>query len=296
MERREYEVMFRLEEDYWWYLGLRNLVFRYLNRVADQNKSAMILDAGCGTGKLLEMCKGHGEIDNSYREIGKGHCEPDKSHRKIGKSHREIGKSHRETSNSCRAYGLEFSADAFTFLKMRGLRNVVRSSICRIPFRDQAFHGVVSLDVLYHAGVENDEEALVEIHRVLKPGGMLILNLPAFEFLRSEHDLAVHTNRRYQTGELRQKLEKAGFSVQVITYRNTFLFPIAAAVRLIKKAIPKEGQGHTIKSDLSPLPSWANKLLYSVLFFENVLMFRGVTFPFGLSVFCVAKKSGQSVF
>jgi SAM-dependent methyltransferase len=283
MERHEYEVMFRLEEDYWWYLGLRDLVFRYLNRFAGQNKSSIVLDAGSGTGKFLEMCKDTREACKDTRELVK--CD-----REQGKDTREQGNEYRETGKGYHAYGLEFAEDAFPFLKMRGLKNVVRSSICCIPFRDQAFHGVVSLDVLYHAGVENDEDALLEIHRVLKSDGLLILNLPAFEFLRSEHDLAVHTNRRYQTGELQQKLEKAGFLVQVITYRNTFLFPIAAVVRLIKRATPKKGHGHTIKSDLSPLPPWANKLLYRVLLFENALIFCGVSFPFGLSVFCIAKK------
>ena len=247
MEWHEYEVMFRLEEDYWWYLGLRDIVFRYLNPFIGGNTSAMVLDAGSGTGKMLEMCKG------------------------------------------CRAYGLEFSEHAFPFLKMRGLGNLVRSSVCRIPFRDQAFHCVVSLDVLYHAGVENDAEALGEIHRVLKSDGLLILNLPAFEFLRSEHDLAVHTHRRYQTGELRRKLESAGFSVQMISYRNTILFPIAALVRLMKRANPRKGPAHGIKSDLNRLPSWMNKALYHILILENTLLRRGLTFPFGLSVFCIAR-------
>lgn len=247
MERHEYEVMFSQEEDYWWYLGLRDIVFRYLNPFIGRNKSAMILDAGAGTGKLLEMCKDY------------------------------------------RAWGLEFSEHAFPFLKLRGLRNVVRSSICSIPFKDQAFHCVVSLDVLYHAGVENDADALVEIHRVLKSDGLLILNLPAFEFLRSRHDLAVHTRRRYQTEELRRKLEKAGFCVERITYRNTILFPIVALVRFIKKMIPKQDTGQGIKSDLYRLPLWINKLLYQILILENKRLLRGLTFPFGLSVFCIAK-------
>jgi len=147
---------------------------------------------------------------------------------------------------------------------------------------------VISLDVLYHRGVQDDEEALAEFHRVLEQGGLLILNLPAFEIFRGAHDAAVHTQRRYRAKDLQKKLKKAGFGVELITYRNTFLVPVATAVRLMRR----EGfrQGHDAGSDLVPLPGWVNRLFYLILMIENRLLLQGMTFPFGLSVFCVAKK------
>ncbi|MEW6380870.1 MAG: class I SAM-dependent methyltransferase [bacterium] len=265
MEKHEYAVMFRLEEDYWWYRGLRDIVFRCLDRFISRYEqrhisTARILDAGAGTGKLLAECR-------EYHARGYHAC------------------------------GLEFSEHALPFLKARGLGSIVQASICRMPFHNRAFDAVTSLDVLYHAGVNSDREALVEIHRILKPGGLLILNLPAFEFLRSPHDLAVHTRRRYRAGDLRQKLQEHGFSIQVLTYRNALLFPAAVAARIIRRTLSpdgrseRSGQGRCrIASDLRPLPSWLNRLLYGILTFENALLFRGLTFPFGLSVFCVAEK------
>ncbi|MGA1865334.1 MAG: class I SAM-dependent methyltransferase [bacterium] len=243
MEKHEYAVMFTMEEDYWWYLGLRNIVSQCISRFANQYTKLRILDAGCGTGKILETHKNYD------------------------------------------AYGLEFSEEAFRFLKIRRLENVIRASICYMPFKKKIFDLVISLDVLYHKSVEDDEEALAEIYRVLETGGLLILNLPAFEFLRSRHDMAIHTKRRYQKKEIRKKLNKTGFHVQWITYRNTFLFPVAIIMRLISK------KRHKTKSDLySSLPRWVNKLFYGILILEEKLLLNGVIFPFGLSVFCIARK------
>jgi len=242
MEKNEYAVMFGMEEDYWWYMGLRDLVSHCIHRFVNPYSHLRILDAGCGTGKLLE----------TYRHYD--------------------------------AYGLEFSEEAFRFLKIRKLKNVIRASICNIPIKKQKFNLIVSLDVLYHKMVENDEDALAEIHRMLETGGLFILNLPAFEFLRSGHDRAIHTRRRYRKEELRKKLDKAGFHVQLITYRNTFLFPAAIIARLISK------KRHNIKSDLFHLPRWINRLFHGMLILESGLILNGMTLPFGLSVFCIARK------
>lgn len=242
MEKQEYAVMFKMEEDYWWHMGLRDLVSHCIGRFADPHDQLKILDAGCGTGKLLER---YGHYD---------------------------------------AYGLELSEDAFRFLRIRRLKNAIRASVCNIPFKKQIFNLVISLDVLYHKMVENDEDALAEIHRVLETGGLLILNLPAFEFLRSGHDQAVQTGRRYLKEELRKKLDKTGFHVQMITYRNTFLFPAAVIARLFSKKRQKS------RSDLFALPGWINKLLHGMLILENELIVNGMTLPFGLSVFCIARK------
>src|SRR5262249_40616432 len=75
--------------------------------------------------------------------------------------------------------------------------NVVRGDVGRLPFADAAFDAVLSLDVLYHIAAPGDLAALREIARVLKPGGHAVLNLPAYEFLRGRHDLAIHTRQRY---------------------------------------------------------------------------------------------------
>lgn len=249
MERHEYAVMFKMEEYYWWYRGLHDIVMRCISRFGRPCQHPRLLDAGCGTGKLLHAF-------------------------------------------SCiEAYGIDYSPEAFKFLKMRGLANAARASVCSIPFKRHMFTMLVSLDVLYHSGVRDDDEALEEFHRVLKPGGVLILNLPAFERFRGTHDAAVHTQRRYRARDIRRKLEKAGFDIELITYRNTLLLPAAMAVRLMRRDGTRHGGD--VRSDLVPLPEWVNSLFYLILMFENRLLLQGVTFPLGLSVFCVAKKDTE---
>jgi SAM-dependent methyltransferase len=246
MEAAEYEVLFHREEDYWWYVGLRDLVLADLARFARGRGALTLLDAGCGTGKLLEACRGF------------------------------------------RAYGLEYAPEAFPFLCRRGLSDVVRASVCRIPFADASFDAVVSMDVLYHVAAPGDLEGLREMSRVLKPGGLLLLNLPAYEFLRSHHDLAIHTQQRYTSGRLRALLRQAGLRAQALTYRNTLLFPVAALVRLTQKLFrPHPAQA---QSDLRPLPRLLNRVLTVPLLVENRLIRLGLRLPFGLSVYCAARK------
>jgi SAM-dependent methyltransferase len=246
MELAEYEVMYQREENYWWYVGLRDLVLSQIAHFARGQKALTLLDAGCGTGKLLETCWAY------------------------------------------RAYGLEFSPEAFRFLRRRGLEHVVQASVCRMPFADACFDVVASLDVLYHVASPGDLEGLREMSRVLKPDGLLLLNLPAYEFLRSHHDAAIHTQQRYTRNQVREMLGQAGLRVQTLTYRNTLLFPVAALVRLAQKlfrprpALPQ--------SDLRPLPHFLNRALTVPLLIENRLIRMGLRLPFGLSVYCVAMK------
>lgn len=170
---------------------------------------------------------------------------------------------------------------------MRQLNNVINASISNIPFKDNSFDLIISLDVLYHLGVESDRKALKELTRVLSKGGALLLNLPAYDSLRGRHDKAVHTRHRYTLRELKEKVKAAGLAVERITYRNTVLFPLAFLKRVF------EGRpANTVnkgESDLVTLPNFINKLFTKVLFFENRLL-RVINLPFGLSIFCVACK------
>jgi SAM-dependent methyltransferase len=247
MKPAEYEVMYEREEDYWWYVGLRDLVLAEIACFGQTRGPLSILDAGCGTGKLLTMCLAH------------------------------------------RAYGVDFSAEAFRFLRRRGLQNVVRGSVCQMPFPDGAFDIVVSLDVLYSVDPPGDLEGLREMMRVLKDGGLLLINLPAYEFLRGEHDVAIHTKTRYTRGQLRALLEQVGLRGARITYRNTFLFPVAVMVRSLQTLFRPNPANP--KSDLRPLPHFLNRALALPLLVENRLIRLGLNLPFGLSVFCIVRKS-----
>jgi hypothetical protein len=83
-------------------------------------------------------------------------------------------------------------------------------------------------------------------------------------------------------------LERKGFTIALGTYRNTVLFPAAAAVRILKRLLPSRNA--EIRSDVQPLPGPINSALTSILIAENALIQRGLRLPFGLSIFCVARK------
>ncbi len=245
MNREEYEKLFKLEKDYWWYVGLRRCVLDTLGKAMLRDEKMSILDAGCGTGFLM----------SELRRFGI-------------------------------PFGLDISKEAVNRCVKRGLNKLVRGSVSRLPYRDNSFNAVISLDVLYHKDVGDDTDALREFYRVLRPDGLLVMNLPAFEFMCSRHDLAIHTVRRYTKENLRQKIESANFRVNKIAYRNAFLFPLIMILRLCGNL--KSGSGHT-GSDLQKLPAWLNTFLTFILDIERLFIGR-FDFPFGLSVYCIAEK------
>ena len=186
-----------------------------------------------------------------------------------------------------KAFGFDVSAEAISFCKERNCNQVLQASISEIPFNKDCFDVVLSLDTLTCLEQGDRDRAMADIYRVLKPGGSLVLNLPAYQWLISRHDRAVGTRRRYTTGELRQDLARAGFSITKMTYRNMFLFPAIAIKRLLDKRSRQVSKAE--RSDLKPVPRAFNTLFRSVLFIENRLLSR-LSFPFGLSVFCIAQK------
>jgi SAM-dependent methyltransferase len=183
--------------------------------------------------------------------------------------------------------GLDVSSEAIHFCTLRDVEGckLIQSSLTDFPFHDEVFDLVTSFDVI--CCIDDDMRAFQELSRVLKPGGHVIINLPAYSPLRSEHDLAVHIKRRYTRSQLTDSLEKAGLGVERIVYANTLLFPLQAAVRIAKKWPAKSVD--EAESDLKTLPPIINDWLTNVLFLEGKLLQR-MDFPFGLSVICVARK------
>jgi len=183
-----------------------------------------------------------------------------------------------------RLHGVDLHPLAVSLARSRGVGTICRASANALPYPDKAFHAVLALDVFY--AIEVDERrALRECHRVLKDGGILFVNLPAFEFLRGAHDAAVHTRQRYTARELGEKLASAGYEVLRLTYWNALLFPLVFAWRRMQW----RHRGEAPRSDLIPLPGAANGLLKLVLRLERSV-FSGVNLPFGSSVFAVARK------
>jgi ubiquinone/menaquinone biosynthesis C-methylase UbiE len=150
-----------------------------------------------------------------------------------------------------------------------------------IPYPSNYFNLVMAFDVLEH--VEDDRKSLSEIHRVLQPNGSFIFTVPAYQFLFSSHDRALNHKRRYNKQELKSKLSPFFNKVQMGCW-NSLLLPLIAISR-IKNKTQKN------KIDDQNVHELLDKLFYSVLHFENKLIKRGKSFPFGLSLWGIFEKS-----
>jgi len=185
------------------------------------------------------------------------------------------------------AYGVEFSTVAIHMLKQVGLNSIVRSNAEEsIPFKSDTFSVVTCLDVLEH--LENDSGLLAEMVRVCKPGGIILVTVPAMPFLWSSHDQALHHKRRYIKNQLLNRIAPLNCIVTRSTYFNAFLFLPIAAVRTFKSFV--RAGGAKAESDFfMPLPRWLNSALY-FLFATELKCLRIVGIPFGLSILAVIQK------
>jgi SAM-dependent methyltransferase len=183
--------------------------------------------------------------------------------------------------------GIDLAAEALALGHTSLQGRLARASVLKIPFADASFDLVTSFDVLYHRAVPDERAALCEARRVLRPGGRLLLRLPAYQFLLRRHDREVHTRRRYTAGRVRALLESSGFAIERCTYINTVLFPLAVAQQLAERALPTFAPHG---SNLLPPTAMLNETLRWPLAAEAAWVANGRSFPFGLSVVCLARK------
>jgi SAM-dependent methyltransferase len=187
-----------------------------------------------------------------------------------------------------RLSGFDVSPVAVGHTRTRGFGNAIEANVHLIPCTDLSHDAVVSLDLLYHEGVDQ-EQAMREFWRVLVPGGRLIMNLPAFECLRGQHDVAVKNARRYSPRQVRELHQRHGFTVERLFCWNAWLFLPVLLWRKMSRKIAGASNDKA-KSDLSPLNPALNRLLSFAGEAEAALC-RAVRSPLGTSVFSVAIKN-----
>lgn len=190
-------------------------------------------------------------------------------------------------SDHVRTIGSDQSQTALSFCREREIENVFSCDALAIPLAEDSVDVVTALDVLEH--IREDITALEEVNRVLKPGGKLIAIVPAYGFLWSEHDEALHHYRRYVAREMRAKLVTCGFEIERSTYFiSTLFFPILFF--RLWQGLRRTSIHATVSYQI--LPPWINRLLIGLLGFERTLL-KYVNLPFGVSLVVVARKRSK---
>jgi SAM-dependent methyltransferase len=192
---QDFELLYQLEEKYWWFVAMRQITDAIAARELRQSK-VRILDAGCGTGFNL-----------GYYSAG-------------------------ETRD---VYGLDVADAALKHVRLRGFRKIAQASIAEIPFKRETFDIVFSFEVVTQTPLAMHDAELAEMYRVLKPAGHLFIRVPAFMWLWSSHDEELEVRYRYRRAELTKRLTDAGFVVEWTSYANGFLFPVILLRRMLKR-------------------------------------------------------------
>jgi SAM-dependent methyltransferase len=183
-----------------------------------------------------------------------------------------------------RAFGADINAKAVAYCRERGLETTVVADAAYPSFAAATFDLITAIEVLEH--VEQDVDALNEIWRLLKPGGILILTVPAFPFLWSERDEKLHHKRRYTKRGLKNKIASAGFHLLCCSYIDLFLFlplcAIIAAMYMFRRAVRFQAYEVSVSEPL-------NSILLFISRLERQFYIR-FNLPAGVSLVGVAWK------
>lgn len=183
------------------------------------------------------------------------------------------------------ALGVDFSPEALSFCQSRGLRRLAQAGIQTLPFADNSFDAVSAMDVLCHRDTGEPADCMTELARVTKPGGWVFLNLPAYQWLLSPHDIAVHNSKRFSRQQTRNLIAGAGLVPVTIACWNTILFPPIVLARMLRGLMRAKESDLTVGNGVM-----ANRIGNAVLATERGVLCATGTLPFGLSIFAVARK------
>jgi SAM-dependent methyltransferase len=246
MDDRLMKAMLEQDDHHWWYRGRRLIVDAELARLP-LPQDPRILDAGCGSGRMLQELERYGRVA-----------------------------------------GIELDRGAAEVARARGHGEVRVGSLERLPWDAQSFDLITCLDVLEHT--PDDRHTLSELRRVARPGGWLVLTVPAYQALWSQHDVANHHFRRYGRRALRRVAGQSGWALRRLTSFNSLLLPGAALVRLAQR---RRRPNESYRPELEMGPAWLGSLLEQPLRAEAWWISRGRTLAAGLSLMAVLQNPGS---
>jgi SAM-dependent methyltransferase len=190
MNPAEFANIAKSERDFWWYRGMRKILFGVLDPLMAGRTVRHVLEAGCGTGYFAQVC----------------------------------GKRY-----GWRIYPFDIGQDGLRFARDMGIERLVRADVRAAPYAARTFDLVMSLDVLVHLEKGEEYGTLRELARVLAPGGLLVLRTSALDILRSRHSTFVGERQRFTRARLVSAVERHGVKVRRCTYVNSLLLPVALA-------------------------------------------------------------------
>ena len=253
MEIEDFHHLRELEESFWWFVGMRDIQQTLLDQVLPRGWAADAFDIGCGTG---------GNIAWLQRYVS------------------PVGVT----------AGLDIEPTALAYCRERGFMQLVQGSADALPVESASQAIVTAFDVIQQLPRDRGIEVFAEIHRVLRPGGHAFIRSAAYEWMRSGHDAALHTQHRYTVRELAGLAEDAGLQVLRRTSANAVLLPVAAVRRLLMKRLGAADAGSDVKP-LGPRLRWINGLFTRALRLEARILRRPRTrLPFGLSAIVVVRR------
>jgi SAM-dependent methyltransferase len=246
MNRAEYDRMYALEDTYWWFQGRQEIIV-----------------------SMLETCGALASTSTRPLVIDLG-C--------------GTGLMLKRLASRARMIGLDYSPLALSYCRRRTIGDLARFDAVDLPVRDESVDAVLALDMLEH--IEDDQRVIDEMARVLRPGGVAVLAVPAHPFLWSEHDEALHHFRRYRRRELAALFDGHRLRVERLTYAIAFTFVPIALFRLVTRHWRRVREP---KAQVIILPLWANRLLTGLLRVEARLL-RRWNLPCGVSLIAIARK------
>lgn len=246
MNPAEFANIAATEERFWWFQGMNRMLWDFLD--LHRAPGGLMLEVGCGTGGVSAL------FGNRYPESD--------------------------------VVAMDLAPEGLRYARGHGLRKLAQADMRNLPFVASRVQTLLALDVIVHLEPGEERLAFDEFARVLAPGGLLLLRVSAFQWLRSRHSAFVHERQRFRKRTLLPALERSGFTPIRHTYANCLLLPVS----LFKFRVWEPLTNAPPESGLQHLPPLLNEALKRVLMAEAAWLRRGGQFPVGQSLWVLARK------